>query len=136
MTYVYRLFMLVYVLLPILCLLMFTHEYSCLPKFATVCSFLSVYSCLPMFTCVYLCLLGLDNLFTHVYSCLAMFTRETYVYHSLPHVYHSLSYVYHCLLVLIYICLPIFTRLMFTYFHTCLPLLTRFKLWLLMFTYV
>ena len=43
---------------------MFTHVYSCLPRFA------HVYSCLPMFTHVYPCLL----MFTHVNPCLLMFT--------------------------------------------------------------
>ena len=128
-----------------LCLLLFI--YACLRiitylVFAYVYTWVLVYLSLPqfarfyLFTRVYLCLLVFTYVYSGLITCLPMFTRETYVYHSLPHVYHSLSYVYHCLLVLVYICLPILTRLMFTYFHTCLPLLTRFKLWLLVFTYV
>ena len=84
------------------------------------CIFTYVDPCLIIFTPVYF-------KFNLLYLCLPMFTRVYLICHHLV----AFNYVYQCLLVLLYLCLPMCTCL-----YLCLHIVTNVYPCLLIFTYV
>ena len=127
---------------------LFVRVYLCLPMFFVFILRLHKFNCFPLCTRVYVCLCKItyvNPMFTHVYLLLPLFACAslpvlTYVYSRLP--------VYQCLLMHVYLCLPVYSFylcvLVFTFVYhcllflvyTCLPMFTYVYLCLLVFTYV
>ena len=100
-----------------LCLHLFTYDYYCLPMFTFIYSCLTVYHCKHATVFAFLLVLSKITYVTLYYSC-----------------FLSLL-VFNCLLVHVYLCLPMFTRVyLCLHLFTCLPLFTRVYLCLPVFT--